>query len=250
MTKTCFKSSSARRRSGSRPRAGIWKRATFVLLVLITPSWGQEAGKPGSQEAGKTEERPKLEPIRESITVTATISADTPAAVSVLNSTRLAESPGVNIDDRLRDVPGFTLFRRSSSLVANPTTQGVSLRGIGSPRARRTLVLWDGMPENDPFGGWLYWDRFAPSELARIEISRGASTSIFGDLALGGAIGLFSRPATTHHFELYYEGGNENTHELGGGVSHLWTHFAASAFVRAFSTDGYFIVPSRVRGTA
>jgi outer membrane receptor protein involved in Fe transport len=168
----------------------------------------------------------------------------------VIDRERLEEIPGVNIDDRLRSVPGFTLFRRSSSLVANPTTQGVSLRGIGSTGASRTLLLWDGMPENDPFGGWVYWDRFAPDQLERIEISRGASTSIFGDLALGGAIGLFSRPATAHHFELYYEGGNENSHELGGGLSHLWTHLAASAFVRAFSTDGYFIVPRTVRGTA
>jgi hypothetical protein len=41
----------------------------------------------------------------------------------------------------LRDVPGFSLFKRSSSLVANPTTQGISLRGIGSSGASRTLVL-------------------------------------------------------------------------------------------------------------
>jgi outer membrane receptor protein involved in Fe transport len=211
-------------------------------LVLITPLWlrGQEAGKP--------EERPKLEPVRESITVTATISADTPAAVSVLNSTRLAETPGVNIDDRLRDVPGFTLFRRSSSVVANPTTQGVSLRGIGSSGASRSLVLWDGIPENDPFGGWLYWDRFAPQELERIEISRGASTSLFGDLAMGGALGLFTRPAERLRFQAGYEVGNRNTHEVMAGASDLWRHVAISAFGRAFTSDGYFVVPSTIRG--
>ena len=193
-------------------------------------------------------ESPKIEPLRESITVTATISADTPAAVSVLNSTTLSQTPGVNIDDRLRDVPGFTLFRRSSSLVANPTTQGVSLRGIGSSGASRTLVLWDGMPENDPFGGWLYWDRFAPQELERIEISRGASTSLFGDLAMGGALGLFTRPAERLHFQAGYEIGNRNTHEVTAGASDLWRHVAISAFGRAFTTDGYFIVPSSIRG--
>src|SRR5260370_26657219 len=145
MIKTCSRLSSAIRRNGSRRRAGIWTRAMFALSVLITPLWLSGQNQPA------TTETPKIEPIRESITVTATISADTPAAVSVLHSTQLAESPGVNIDDRLRDVPGFTLFRRSSSVVANPTTQGVSLRGIGSSGASRTLGLFDGMPENDPF---------------------------------------------------------------------------------------------------
>ena len=77
----------------------------------------------------------------------------------VVNQQQLQQTPGVNLDDRLRQVPGFSLFRRSSSLVANPTTQGVSLRAIGSSGASRTLVLWDGIPINDPFGGWVYWTR-------------------------------------------------------------------------------------------
>ncbi len=134
------------------------------------------------------QQAPKIEPVRTSITVTEKISTDAPAAITVLDSNAIAATPGVNLDDRLRSVPGFTLFRRASSLVANPTTQGVSLRGIGGSGASRTLVLWDGIPENDPFGGWVYWDRFAPAELDRVEISRGASTSVFGDLAMGGAI--------------------------------------------------------------
>lgn len=89
-------------------------------------------------------------------------------------------------------VPGFSLFRRSSSLVANPTTQGVSLRGLGSSGASRSLVLWDGIPLNSPFGGWIYWTRVSPEQLDRVEVSRGASTSVFGDKAMGGSIGLFT----------------------------------------------------------
>lgn len=167
----------------------------------------------------------------------------------MVNSTRLDETPGVNIDDRLRDVPGFTLFRRSSSLVANPTTQGVSLRGIGSSGASRTLLLWDGIPENDPFGGWVYWDRFAPQQIDSIEVSRGASTSVFGDLAMGGVINIFSQPAARRHIQASYEIGNRNTHELTAGASNLWRHVAISGFARAFTTDGYYIVPSTIRGS-
>lgn len=145
-------------------------------------------------------------------------------------------------------MPGFSLFRRASSVVANPTTQGVSLRGIGSSGASRTLVLWDGIPVNDPFGGWVYWSRFAPEDLASVEISRGASTSVFGDRAMGGAIALFSREPEPYFLHGSYEGGNNDTHDLTAGFSNLFSRFGFSVDARAFTTDGYFIVPGPIRG--
>ncbi|MBA3975272.1 MAG: TonB-dependent receptor [Candidatus Solibacter sp.] len=158
--------------------------------------------------------------------------------------------PGVNADDRLRLVPGFTLFRRSSSLVANPTTQGVSLRGIGSTGASRTLVLWDGIPVNDPFGGWVQWTRLAPEELERIEVSRGASTSLFGDRAMGGAIGLFTREAEQTRIGASFETGNSATALASLSAARRFGAWAVSGAGRAFTTGGYYIVPDTIRGAA
>lgn len=169
--------------------------------------------------------------------------------MSVLDRPALARIPGVNLDDRLRMVPGFSLFRRTSSLAANPTTQGVSLRGLGSTGASRTLVLWDGVPANSPFGGWVYWTRLAPEEMERVELSRSAATSVFGDRAMGGAVALFSRPAEARRVSASYEGGNRGTHQASAGASHLFRGgWGASASARAFTTDGYFIVPEASRG--
>jgi len=61
------------------------------------------------------------------------------------------------LDEALGPAPGFSLFRRTSSLGANPTTQGVSLRGIAGSGASRVLITLDGVPQNDPFGGWVIW---------------------------------------------------------------------------------------------
>ena len=192
---------------------------------------------------------PKPEPLHTAITVTERISTEAPSAITVVDKLNLQASPGVSIDDRLRAVPGFSLFRRSSSVAANPTTQGVSLRGIGSTGASRTLVLWDGIPANDPFGGWVYWTRLAPDEIEQVEIQRGAATSVFGDRAMGGALAVLSRPAQPNHLRLSYEGGIRNTHELGAAYSRIFARrFGATANVRAFSTDGYFIVPRELRG--
>ncbi len=193
------------------------------------------------------------EPVRTSITVSEHIEAESPAPVTVLDSTAIEESPGAVIDDRLRLVPGFTLFRRTSSLVANPTTQGVSLRGLGSTGASRTLVLWDGIPINSPFGGWVYWTRIAPGELDRIEISESASTSLFGDRAMGGAIALFSRSADEQtrpgHLGFAYETGNYGSNDIEASGSYLFhRRWALSAASRDFITDGWYIVPQGARG--
>ena len=190
----------------------------------------------------------KIDPVRTTITVIENLATETPAAVSVLDNKQIRETPGDNLDDRLRTVPGFSLFRRSSSLVAHPTTQGISLRGIGSSGASRSLVLLDGIPANDPFGGWVYWTQFQPEELERVEVSRGASTSIFGDRAMGGAIAIFSRPPQKNLLHGQYEGGNKNTHDVSAGYSTLISKFGVSLDGRAYTTAGYFIVPEGVRG--
>jgi outer membrane receptor protein involved in Fe transport len=193
---------------------------------------------------------PKPEPVRTTITVVEKIAAETPASVTVLSNETLEQTPGTNLDDRLRDVPGFSLFRRSSSLVANPTTQGISLRGIGSSGASRTLVMWDSLPANDPFGGWVYWTQFVPDDTETVEISPGASTSAFGDRAMSGAITMFSHPPRKGRFFGDYSVGNQNTHDISAGLSHLWRRAAVSAVARAFTSDGYFIVPANIRGPA
>lgn len=104
----------------------------------------------------------------------------------------------MSTDDVLRRVPSFSLFRRSSSVAAHPTAQGVSLRGVGPSGVSRTLVLLDGVSMNDPFGGWISWSRVPPGSVDKAEIIEGSSANLFGSSALGGAINLITpRPRTT-----------------------------------------------------
>lgn len=191
----------------------------------------------------------EIEPVRSSVTVAERIEAETPAPPEVLKQDAVRRLPGVNLDDRLRLLPGFSLFRRSGSLTANPTTQGVNLRGLGSTGASRSLVLWDGVPVNSPFGGWVYWTRIPPVALDRIEVTRSASTSVFGDRAMGGAIQFQAAENSTPQMTFGYEGGNYNSRELTGyGATGLGKGWSVSAAGRAFTTDGWFIVPGDYRG--
>lgn len=218
-------------------------RFRFTALVPIL------AGLASGQQPSPPPPAVELPQVRTAVTVFGNIEADTPASVTALGPDEIRQQPGVNTDDRLRSIPGFSLFRRSSSLVANPTTQGVSLRGLGSSGASRTLVLLDSIPINDPFGGWVYWTRVDPNELSRIEVSRGASTSLFGDRAMSGVLTMWSRPAEKLRLTASYEGGNADTQAASAGMSHVWERFATSGHLRGFKTDGYFIVPDDRRGS-
>jgi outer membrane receptor protein involved in Fe transport len=111
----------------------------------------------------------------------------------------LQSQTGVRLDEALRVVPGVSLFRRTSSGAANATIQGLSLRPIAPNGAGRALVSLDGVPQNDPFGGWVYWGRYDPLFLETVEVQRGGAGAGFGPMALTGTLDVTEargRPAS------------------------------------------------------
>ncbi|HSI88850.1 MAG TPA: TonB-dependent receptor [Pyrinomonadaceae bacterium] len=194
-------------------------------------------------------------PITDRVVVTAgrveTRLGETPASVAVVPREAIATTGAVAADDILRQVPGFSTFRRSSSRHSNPTTQGVSIRGAGGSGAGRTLVLKDGVPLNDPFGGWMQWARVLPIEMESAEVVRGGGSSLYGSGSLSGTVNLLSRKASDRGFfsaEVY--GGNQNTGSASaiGGVSRGgWQAMLGGGH---FYTRGYIPVESASRGSA
>lgn len=117
------------------------------------------------------------------------------AAFSVLRLDETALATSVRVDDALRSVPAVSLFRRTNSQSANPTTQGLSLRAIAPSGAGRALVTLDGVPLNDPFGGWVIWAQALPESLEGIDVVRGTGSGPYGAGALTGMIALRERDA-------------------------------------------------------
>ena len=171
---------------------------------------------------------------------------NTPGSATVLDREMLATAPALTLDDQLRSTPGFSLFRRSSSRVANPTTQGVTLRGLAASGASRTVVLADGLPLNDPFGGWVYWDRLPAASIDRVEVARGGSSDLHGSDALGGAIRI--QTANDQRIRFLADGGSDSTARISGYLGRTagsWQLFGAGEI---FTTDGFIIVAPESRG--
>ena len=180
--------------------------------------------------------------------------ADTPAATTVVTSADLLSTAATTVDDALRFTPGFTLFRRASSRAANPTTQGVTLRGLSASGASRTLVLADGVPLNDAFGGWVYWSRIPQAAIDRIEIVRGATSDLYGADAVGGVIQVVPLGAQRTRARLSAEGGSLGTSRvsgfgsLAGGASQGGLPFGISMGLERFETEGASIIAEDARG--
>ncbi|HET9086562.1 MAG TPA: TonB-dependent receptor [Acidobacteriaceae bacterium] len=169
--------------------------------------------------------------------------------VRVVSQKNLERNATITVGDRLRQVPGLQFFRRSSTLVANPTSQGVSLRGLGSTAASRTLVMADGIPVNDPFGGWIYWDQLPSLAIQDIEVVRGGVSDLYGSSAIGGVINMIERKPEHTVYALDTGYAQENTPHaslLATRVYGPWSELLAGDFLR---TDGYIEVAPQFRGT-
>jgi outer membrane receptor protein involved in Fe transport len=170
------------------------------------------------------------------------------ASATVLTSAELATSAAGALDDILRQTPGFTLFRRSSSRTANPTTQGVTLRGVSGSGASRTLVLADGVPLNDPFGSWVYWNRVPAAAIDRVEVVRGGTGDLYGADALGGVIQVLTFTPARPRVRATIDGGSHSTGRasfFGGTTVNGWTVTGAGEWLR---TDGVVTIDPAVKG--
>lgn len=140
--------------------------------------------------------------------------------VVTIDRTRLTSTASDRLEDVLRDVAGFAQFRRSDSRSAHPTSQGATLRGLGGNASSRALIVLDGVPQIDPFGGWVTFTAFDPARIGQIRVTRGGGSGIYGPGALAGTIEIDSadpeqlRPATV---ALAY--GSRNALDVGAALS-------------------------------
>ncbi|MEQ1643232.1 MAG: TonB-dependent receptor plug domain-containing protein, partial [Pyrinomonadaceae bacterium] len=217
-------------------------RGCYGILIFIATL--------GPVFAQQTTETP--EPIREQVVVTASRSetriGDTPASIVTLSKREIETSAAPTIDDMLRQTVGFSIFRRSSSRNANPTTQGISLRGVGASGASRSVILFDGVPLNDPFGGWIQWNRVSPIELESIEVLRGGASSLYGDGGLSGAVNMLPLQDDDLAYGIDVFGGTQKTLSGSGFLSSEFKNWLFALSGSSYQTRGYKPVEESARG--
>ena len=153
------------------------------LLAMHVPVWGQEQADRDNRKIVIADQRlPEIV-----VTGLPTALGDT-----AYNTTEISIDSLQPVENILRDVPGLQQFRRSDARSANPTSQGVTLRGLGGNASSRALLILDGVPQADPFGGWVAWPGYDALALKSARITRGGGSGAEGQGAIAGTIELFS----------------------------------------------------------
>ncbi len=191
-------------------------------------------------------------PPQAEIVVTAKALAD-PASehaydIWTIDHSSLVNSSSGHLDEVLKHVPGLQLFRRSDARSGHPTSQGVTLRALGGNASSRALLVLDGIPQADPFGGWVNWPAYDPAALAEVRVIRGGGSVAHGPGALAGVIAMTSN--LTPGFDASILGGSRESVEgrlramatLGNGLIGL--------SARAARGDGFIPITGETRGPA
>ncbi len=156
------------------------------LFAVSTPAWAQARVTVGCEFSLEFE----IIPICPGIVVTGNLSS---FVVERTESIIYIPVDQVSVERTLIRVPGLQQFRRSDARSANPTSQGVTLRGLGGNASSRAILLLDDVPQADPFGGWVSWPGYDALNLASIRVRRGAGQVASGAGALAGVIELDSK---------------------------------------------------------
>ncbi|GAA5481463.1 TonB-dependent receptor [Haloferula sargassicola] len=162
----------------------------------------------------------------------------------------IAEFAPRTLDELLATDPSFSTYRGQSGLLSHPTSAGVSLRNTGATAASRTLVLRDGIPQNDPFGGWVEWARFDPWSLESAALVPAARSAAWGNLSPAGSIQLTRRDLDANRALLRLTAGSHGTY--GGSLSADLVNDDATLGIgfHAFGlhSDGFQVLPEWQRG--
>ncbi len=154
-----------------------------------------------------------------------------------------------SVDELLASDPAFSLYRNQSGIFANPTASGTSLRRTGATAASRSLVLLDGIPQNDPFGGWIPWTRFDPATLDSLAIAPAAESAVWGNLSPAGSIRM-TRGAIGDGGWAGITLGSHATHgaRAGGGIVGDSGRVAVALSGFGLRSEGFQVVDPARRG--
>lgn len=171
-------------------------------------------------------------------------------SVTNITSEMLANEPSQRLENALRLVPGLQQFRRSDARSANPTSQGVTLRGLGGNASSRALLVLDGVPQSDPFGGWISFPGYDAINLGAVRVRRGGGTGSDGPGALAGTIELDSAGISPGQSNVYGDlaYGNRNSLEASVGTTQALGAGGLSISAQYARGDGFVPVVARQRG--
>lgn len=205
---------------------------------------GMCAGMSGAVFAADVNSSQKMEAVTVSASRADTKLEDMPLSTTVLTREDIEKSTAISVDQLLKNVPGVNLSD-APAYVQHPTGQSISMRGLGNAR---TLVLMDGIPLNDAFYGTVQWYKVPMSSIERVEVVKGAASSLWGNMAMGGVINIITRTPREQETKVSASYGSFNTSNVAADAGFIASDTVKLRLVADnFLTNGYVTVPEGQR---
>jgi len=175
---------------------------SFIISALIAGSllWNGYA---------LADEQSSNEFILDDVLVTATRTLEksqkVPASVTVITAEEIKEKNITTVPDIFKNAVGIFVDRPKG--VAD-TAGGVEMRGFGESDI---LVLYDGMPMNVAYNGGVNWTAIPVDNIERVEVVRGAGSSLYGGRAVAGIINIITKNPEETKIRINSIYGSDNT---------------------------------------
>jgi outer membrane receptor for ferrienterochelin and colicins len=168
-------------------------------------------------------------PLRTSISVVSgsraeELQEESPGKVEAVTRAQMLQTGYERVSDVLQEIPGVVVRRGSTATVGGEQIQGID--------SRQVLVLQDGLPVVGARGiksGAINLNRQTSDRMARVEVAKGAGSSLYGSDAIGGVINMITRE-TSSPFEagLSASGGSLGMMDFRGDIGgrrNRWSYF-------------------------
>lgn len=170
-------------------------------------------------------------------------------ALSTVQLEDIATDRYRDVSDALSSYPGVASYRSTHPTSAHPTTQGVRIRNVGANATSRALVLFNGVPQNDPFGAWVYWHAFDLSQIEAVSIHPSGSGELWGNMASGGLVSFVSRAPIAGSALLQASLGSSSRYDLkASSAQALGDDVVFDLGIRHFASDGFYTLREDQRG--
>ena len=181
------------------------------------------------------QEPKRVDPVVVTATPVETPAEQLGASVSVVNGEDFQTYHYPTVDEALRSVPGVEI-RRSG---AYGKTTSVTIRGAN---ANQVQVLVDGLRVKSPTLGQVDLSDISPDLIERIEVIRGAQSTLYGADAIGGVINIITRKGKGGPFQatVQQEVGNYDTLVSRATVYGAWKILNYALSASHFESNGQF----------
>ena len=158
---------------------------------------------------------------------------DVTANVDVITSQDIEDRKFKTVTEALQTIPGIQVSQ--SGGIGQQTS--LFLRGMDS---KKTLVLIDGVRYNDPSGNGANFEHLVINDIERIEVIKGAQSSIWGADASAGVINIITKSVKDGtHGNASVEYGRYDSKIAKANISHKNKNFDAKLSATRVDTNGF-----------